>query len=988
MIAPGASIGPYQIDRELGRGGMGIVYAGHDPRLDRPVAIKSLPAELAADDAMRTRFEREAKALAGLSHPNIAAVYGLEDQDGSRYMVMELVAGRALTARLAEGRLPVDEALAACAQAAAAIEAAHERGIIHRDIKPGNIMLAPDGKVKVLDFGLARQVTPRPTGTIAPAAPTVRASPATQEGKVLGTPGYMSPEQCRGKPLDKRTDIWSLGCVLYECLTGAMAFEGETENDAVAAILEREPDWSRLPERTPLRVRELLRHCLEKDPQRRLRDAGDARLELERAIAGREWTTTGLLAAAGGSASGSRRWLAMGLSAALLVLAGVSAGRLMAHRAPANINPPQVFHVSVPIPAKPLFHHLVGIDPESHFIVYRVWTDVNAENDAPNGCLMTRRIDRDETKVIVGTQGANNAALSADGRWLAFVAAKDRARTTRTLKKMALIDGVAAGPPTILVEDVGALTDVSWASEKELVLTAETPEPTISVMSSDGGPTRLVLREESTTPKSGAWRGGTALPGGREMLMTHWWVEGPAIKEDIELVDLQTGEHRVVLPDAEFAKFVPPGLLIAVRDDSTLIAVPFDASKKVTTGDVLAIEAGSFQFGSSPFDTSASGVLAVVSRPPQAAIRRLVWVGDHGQETPVPGMARPFLWTAVSPDATRLAYTLEPAALSDLANDLWIYDMSRTTKVRLPTVGNPGGLVWSNDGKRIAYSITDGGKGVSVWERNADGTDEPVRLFSEQGVKRFFYPLAWSPDGSTLTLQCQEFEGSRDSTWILRQANGSAAWTATSYQNGGTHETSLRFSPDGQWVYFRSDKSGRQELYVQRFTGAALEDAKAGQHQVSIGGAWVAWWSKDGKEIRYLDMDDDVMSVPVETAPAFSAGAPKKLYSINEFKNSPAEFAPDGRMLVMVVGEGELITRIDLVLNFCEELKHKMGAVEAKLKTRCRAFHAVNRPTDPLYGDSGCGGPLSAPCSALGFPTSFVSATSALTARSISSAVF
>lgn len=469
-----ATIGPYQILRELGRGGMGEVYLAYDTRLDRQVAIKSLPAHLAQDTDRLVRFQREAKVLASLNHPGIGSIYGLEEAHGHQYLILEFVEGETLAGRLERGPIPLDESLTLARLIAEALEGAHEKGVIHRDLKPANVMLTPDGIVKVLDFGLARSeesAAPSTAATVRPDAPTTPArAPAhspTIPGAIMGTAGYMSPEQARGRAVDKRSDIFSFGCVMYEMLTGTMPFRGETVADAIGATLHKETDLNLLPSGTPRRVRDLLRGCLAKDRRQRLHDIGDARLELERAIAGQEWASTD----SGERAPGPRmlRWSTAAVAGAALLAAGWLACWSLQRPAPAATA--QVFHVSSSVPAKPELTSVVGIAPDARFVVYRASPQLEADSTKLEGVLVVRRLDRDETKVIDGTEGVMDAALSADGRWIAFAAAKDRSQTKITLKKIALDEGRPSASSETLCDLPGNVWyTLCWSSDREIVL--------------------------------------------------------------------------------------------------------------------------------------------------------------------------------------------------------------------------------------------------------------------------------------------------------------------------------------------------------------------------------------------------------------------------------------------------------------------------------------------------------------------------------------
>jgi tRNA A-37 threonylcarbamoyl transferase component Bud32 len=493
-LAAHTRLGPYEILAPLGAGGMGEVYRAKDTRLGREVAIKVLPPTFVRDEERLRRFEREAKVLATLNHPNVAQIFGVDQQQDTCYLVLELVSGENLAERIARGPLPIEEALDVCRQIAEGLEAAHEAGVIHRDLKPANVRITPQDAVKVLDFGLAKALVPRTEqGRVTSAASD--SALMTEAGVVLGTPTYMSPEQARGKPLDRRTDVWAFGCVLYECLSGARAFAGETMGDVVASVLHDEPDWSRLPTATPARAVELVRRCLVKDPRQRLRDIGDARLELERTIRAREWATTGRLAAADGTLLGRRRpLLPLGAGALVLAGAGALAGWWIAERRSARDAPApsQVFHVSVPLPAQAHFSGLVAIAPDASYVIYQ-----DAPTDGSPASLTTRWLDHDETGVIQGTEGVHSAALSPDGRQLAFLVMKNADKFEMTLKKLPLEDGRRAGPPAIVCETVTGWMTLCFGSEQELVLAMTLPVGGIAVVPAQGGEPRFVVRDSA-----------------------------------------------------------------------------------------------------------------------------------------------------------------------------------------------------------------------------------------------------------------------------------------------------------------------------------------------------------------------------------------------------------------------------------------------------------------------------------------------------------
>jgi Tol biopolymer transport system component len=936
-----ATIGPFQIQRELGRGGMGVVYLATDSRLDREVAIKGLPDSLAADPDRLARFQREAKVLASLNHPNIGAIHGLEEADGRRYLVLEFIDGETLSDRLKRGPIPIDECLPIARQIAEAVEAAHEKGVIHRDLKPGNVMITSEGHAKVLDFGLARTADGTPTSTnynaVAADSPTVTSpmpkhSP-TIAGVIMGTAGYMSPEQARGKPVDKRSDIFSFGCVLYEMLTGAQPFPGETTTDSLGAILHREPTWAMLPPGTPPRIRELLTNCLAKDRRNRLHDIGDARIELERAISGQEWAS----AAASTAPPRKTRLAAVGGACALALLAG-GVGWLAASRLnrPAPVAPAQSFHVSTTVQSKPPFSGLVGISPDARFLVYTAWPELEPDSSKPQGVLVVRRLDRDETIVIEGTEGARNAALSLDGRWVAFSSAKDRAGTKFSLKKIAFENGRPSGKPeTICDLAQGTQFSLGWASDREVVFSSQT-EQTIYAVAASGGEPRVVLRKERAEGIEG-WDSFVPLVAGQSILATHYSIAGEKIKVNTEVIDLASGKRTLVLPDAGAAQLVTDAvhggyLLVAIRTDQTgLIAVRFDPSTLRTLGDPVRVWSGN---AAGQFVLSSSGTLALSTRPSDSSDRRLAWLDDKGQPQPIQGPTRAFSEIVVSPDGGRVLANLEVNSPGEMSSELWVQDLTRRTSARIPIQGWAMGLMWSPNGQRIAHGsfATDE---FSITERPASGSGEAVKMYATPLAQQsFVVPSAWSPDGKILAIVQQEMKTNTSNVLMLEQeAEGGAGakWKATPYLNSPADEHALRFSPDGKWVVFCSVESGRHELYVQRFTGtgSGAEDTKSGRVQIStIGHEGAAWWSPDGKEIRFVDAEKQMVSVDVKTDPTFSVSLPKVLYSIKELKTRNSSWSPDGRLMVILEGENERASKIDLVVNFLDELRAKMPAMK------------------------------------------------------------
>jgi serine/threonine protein kinase/Tol biopolymer transport system component len=926
-----AAIGPFTIEREIGRGGMGEVYLALDTRLDRRVAIKALPAHLAQDPDRLARFQREAKLLASLSHPNIGAIHGLEEANGHQYLILEFIEGGTLSERLKDGAIPVDEALGLAKQMAEAIEVAHEKGIIHRDLKPGNVMVTPEGVVKVLDFGLARTADGAPSTTSAPVSadsPTVTpparaAHSPTIQGVIMGTAGYMSPEQARGKPVDKRSDIFSFGCVLYEMLSGSQPFRGETVADAIGATLHKESDLSLLPPNTPRRVRDLLANCLAKEKKSRLHDIGDARLELERAIAEREW----LDASESTTTRTSRVRPATVAAVALLMLAiGGLVGALVMRPAPGQA--PLPFHLSVATPPKPELNDFYGISPDARFIVYKVLPELEADSPKPPGLMMVRHLDSDKAEPIPGTEGVLKAAISPDGRWVAFTAAKDRARTKVSLKKVALNNGEPAGTPETLCELPGTTdANLCWSSDREIAIAQQWNRTLLTVPASGGEP-RVVFRDEDATDFASMGELRPLVPG-QSVLSSRGRVVRGEGKTWIEIVELASGKRTTLLENAERAQYVPTGHVIARRNRDSLIAARFDLATQRIIGEPVTVWNGT-RGGS--FFVSPTGALAMLVQPADITGRTLAWIDEKGRPVPVGAPPRAYRNVRVSPDGGRVVTNFESTEPGSLGSDLWIYDFSRRTFSRLPTQGPAWDHIWTKDGQRIVHNLV-AEDAMCIVERPAAGSGEPEKLFAvPRGT--WLIPMEWSPDGKTLAFYQRDLSSPNGDVLMLEKDATSGKWIATPYLNSPANEFGLSFSPDGKWVQFISDETGRRELYVQRFTGAraGAADARSGRVQISTatGVQGDGWRSSDGKEIRFVDSDLQVFSVQIQTESTLSASVPKLLYSMKDLKPQfrNAVFAPDGRLLVILRAEDEGKNRLDVIVNFVDEMRAKVDAAK------------------------------------------------------------
>lgn len=640
---------------------MGEVYRARDSELEREVAIKVLPAAFADDEERVARLEREARLLASLNHPHIAAIYSLEAVEGNRFLVLEVVEGETLQERIARGPLPLDEAIEVSRQIAEALDAAHGKGVIHRDLKPPNIKLAPEGGVKVLDFGLAKPSAPEPSSSQSESPTFTR---HTETGVILGTAPYMSPEQARGKPVDKRTDVWAFGCVLYEMLTGRNAFRGDDVSTTLAQILEREPDWNALPARTPASVRRLLTRCLEKDPKKRLRDVGDAILELD----ARE-----IPAEAPAETSGTSWmrlvWGSMGL------LVGVLVATWAGSRAPGAATDTSSrlvrFHTE-PIPVSTL---PFALSPDGTRLVYATDRDGTPR-------LYVRALDRAEVDPIRGTGGAKMPFISSDGDEIGFHAG-GRLMTT----------SLERGSPVELLDRFGQ-RGASWGTDGVIVFPPEISGG-LWRMEMDGSFEELTHRDETKDEVSHRWP--DVLPEGKGVLFaldyitTNRWDKDAAIA----VASLETGEHHVLLEGGTFPRYVPTGHILFARD-GRLLAVPFDLDRLEVSGAPVVVLDGIITNplnGSALYDIADDGTLATMRGGSQSRANQLVWVDRNGVASPLPVEPLPMLRVDVSPDGSSLAFDIETAL-----TELWNYELDRGVMTRLTFEGYEDLLSWSPGG--------------------------------------------------------------------------------------------------------------------------------------------------------------------------------------------------------------------------------------------------------------------------------------------------
>jgi serine/threonine protein kinase len=863
-LSSGARVGHYEIDAPIGVGGMGEVYRANDSKLGRRVALKVLPEAFARDAERLARFQREAKVLASLNHPNIAAIYGIEDSGTTQALVMELVEGPTLADRIEQSPISVDEALTIAKQICDALEYAHERGVVHRDLKPANVKVTSDDAVKVLDFGLAKALEGDASSIDIMNSPTITRM-ATQAGVLLGTAAYMSPEQAKGRPVDRRADIWAFGCVLYEMLTGKMAFSGETVTDTLAAIIRSEPDWSQLPAAAPLRVRVLLQRCLQKDPKQRLRDIGDARISIDEVLSGAIDPAAAPSAATMPAVPLWHRavpWLIAGiLTIALAVLAWVHIRGLSAPSSG------QLLRYQIFPPDKGAFGTNgadMAFSPDGRHIAF----STTGQDGIPR--ISVRDMDSLETRPLAGTEDGINPFWSPDSRYLAF----------RTATKLERID-VSEGSPQAICESA-AIQGGSWNQDGTIIFGSYAG---VMKVPAAGGTPEMVVKTDEAHGQLGLFD-PTFLPDGRHFLYDIYFgtSQGEYVGSLDGGSDASAGKPLV---DAE-AYYAPPagagpGHLLFVRG-GTLMAQAFDVLRLELQGDPVAVADRVSEFA-----VAANGLLAY--RSGDAALVQLTWFDQQGKALGTLGNPGVRAWPVISPDGKSVAVSEHNAEGAE-GTDIWIYKVASGAGSRL-TFNNKNNLypVWSPDGSHIAFLSTRNG-GVSVYERAVSGIGEDAPLDTAPANARL--PLDWSRDGRYLVEGV--LANAQFSISVLPLSGDRKSF---SYLQGNFDGVSARLSPNGQWLAYVSDETGRNEVYVQTFP------QPGGKWSVSTSGGTRPAWSRDGKELYFITLDGKLMAADVKNGAggSFEASAPRVLFEphIAGGHFSRFDVGNDGRFLIPTV---------------------------------------------------------------------------------------
>ena len=873
----GSRLGHYNVTALIGEGGMGQVYQATDTKLKRQVALKILPEAFSADPERLARFQREAEVLASLNHPNIAAIHGLEESDGVRALVLELVEGPTLADRIKRGPIPLDEALPIAKQIAEALEAAHEAGVIHRDLKPANIKVRDDGTVKVLDFGLAKALDPNPEGDPSQ-SPTLTAA-ATQMGVIMGTAAYMSPEQARGSTVDSRADIWSFGVVLFEMLTGKQLFTGATISDTLAAVLRAEPDWNTLPGDTPSALHRVLRRCLERDRRERLPHVGEARFLIREAL-----TTPSPETVAAEAVTVAEWRRALPWSVAILMLAIGLLGGWIAWRGPSVESPGvQRFTISVPAAdAANLNDFEIGLSPDGDHLAF-IGRRANREE------IHLRSLDQLTPIPLPGTQNPLTLLFSPDSEWIAFTT-----RQTRQLKRVAL----AGGAPEVICDLPTVRTAPSWSDAGDILFGA--PDGLYTVPASGGVPERITEAD----PGAGAAAHGAphALPGGKGVL----FAVGDSVHRfnstgnGIAVLSLETREWKLLPLRGGSPRYSPTGHVLFLRNqagaESTqeLWAVAFDVDRLEVTGEPALVLAG---IDRTRISISSNGVLAYVPGAGRAGAR-LVWVDRSGRARPL-SERRAYTHLDLSLDGTRVAV--------DSDRDLWIHDVDGGQRIRL--TGGGGFPVWSPDGQWVNFfGGVERQGGLNRVRADGSGGLEPFTenpaAMTEPGREPWGTPLSISPDGESLAVAQRDGD-----IWIVPREDDPRPLL-----DGPFEERTPKISNDGRWLAYVSNETGQEEVYVTPYPGSGSKVS------VSPGGGLSPAWSGDGRELFYRD--DNRVMVDIETDPSFAAGTPRELFKGNYrgdlHGHSAWDAAPDGQHFVMI--ESPESVEINVVLNWFEEL--------------------------------------------------------------------
>ena len=904
-MSPGTRIGAYEVISLIGAGGMGEVYLARDTQLGRNVALKVLPAMFASDAERLARFRREAQILAALHHPNIAVIYGFEDADGAPSLVLEYIEGDTLAERISSGVVPFDEALGIARQIAEALQAAHDHGVIHRDLKPSNIKLTPDGTVRVLDFGLAKLAAPAEAaagGTSSVSlSPTITSPASTTLGVILGTAAYMAPEQAKGKPADKRSDVWAFGSVLFEMLTGKRAFEGDDISDTLASVLKGEPDWNALPADVPPSIVTLLRHCLAKDPRARLGDISGALFVIRNHGAF-------VQRVAQDPPPASRRRLTSRdlIVGAVAVSARAATSAAVGWRAKPGPPDPIVTRFGVSLPTGDIFtnpgRNLLAIAPDGRRYVFVAGSRLNV-----------RAMDQLESTPIRGTEGTGNTAprgpfFSPDGQWIGYWSGTQ-------LKRISINGGAAAVVTSIPNQPFGA----HWTSENTIVFSDASA--IWRVADTTGKPEMLVKSEGGRR-----FQHPQLLPGGRALLYTAVPPGASWDQADIVVKPLDGGSERKIVVGND-GRYVATGHIVFVVR-GTLMAVPFDLSSLTASSGPVALFDGvtqaSNQSGAAHFDISSNGTLVYITQTlAGGGLRRPVWIDRQGKETPLTNDSKPYLYVRVSPDESRIAFDI-----ADPGNrDIYVWEVAQGAMRRLTTDPTPDRApVFTRDSRRIIFSSDRAGSPSLFWI-SADGVGDAQRLTTPPAAEAHFASTT-APDGTVLLRRGTGGGGTSVDVFSLAM-DGDRKLTPLIAED--FTETNAEVSHNGRWIAYQTNRSGGNEVHVRPYPAVNTD------WPVSTAGGSEPLWSSDDRELFYRSSTGAIMRVQVKaTGDAWSASMPEQVLPGDGLRmgleGSPYrtfDVSKDGKRFLVLkevadTAESPVVPDMIVVQHWFEELTRKV----------------------------------------------------------------
>ena len=881
----GKTLSHYKIIEKLGQGGQGEVYLAEDSRLDRKVALKILPQHLSERAELRERFEREARAVSSLNHPHICTLYDIGEQDGIHYLVMEHLVGETLEARLGKGPLPLEQTLEYAIQIADALDKAHRQGVVHRDLKPGNIMLVKSG-AKLLDFGLAKlQAADTPTNLSA--LPTEQAN-LTAEGTILGTLQYMAPEQLEGKEADSRTDIFAFGAVVYEMATGKKAFEGKSQASLIAAIMGQNPrPMAELQPMTPALFDRVVRRCLAKEPDERWQTASDLMAELKWIAEPAAVSPIGQTMA--GQPGRWRRTITFGLVALASAVIGVAVWSLLGS---GDAVQPRASRVTIPVPeGYEMWNGLLprlALSPDGRTLVY--YTD---------GRLHVRSLDSFDAVPLAGTEEATTVSFSPDGDWITF----SNPGGTGGLKKVAL-----GGGPILTVLEGGGQNGADWGASGEIVYAPALGSSGLWLMSEEGGAARQITTVLDTALET-AHRWPQLLPDGKSVLFTVIGPSGGWEDASIVVQDMAGGERRTVVEKGTYGRYVSTGHIIYAQANGTILAVPFDLGRQETSGTASSVASGvrvALFGGAASFAVSDGGTFAFVRGTNETQFL-LNWMDRDGKVVRQLGPPLTGIGQSVSPDGSRIALTIR---LPD-HNDIWIADAASGERERFTFESTEDeSPIWSPDGKRIAYSSAWTGHARRVYVKSVDGSSEPELLYTGE---YHLHLSSWSPDGKWLAFNQAHPQTGADIWLVSADGEEQLVPVATT----AAQERLAVFSPDGQWLVYNSDETGQPEVYAVSFPELGAK------RQISQKGGQFAQWDAQGNELFYLGRNGEIIVVKMTAeGRSLRSGAPRVLFSDPDFTRGSLGVAPDGQHFAMLFANpGSPARDINVILNWFEELK-------------------------------------------------------------------